>query len=160
MLIISHAISSYKHANGGSRPPVIFSNFIRGRGALRWPPRAAFLALFVALTAFSARASQAQQIQWPKSITTDSSALTLGLLQVPHPFSFKLPASPATDTYFLRVPFTSWVSNWENRLRSTLEQERYAFLRPAWANVTANKELPVEVAVEPTIAAPDTAGRG
>src|SRR5262245_11614285 len=113
MLIISHAISSYKRACGGFRPPVIFSNFIRRQVLVRRRLRAASFALFSALTALTARASHAQQLQWPKSLSTDTTAVTLGLIQIPRILPFKLAASPATDAYFMRVPFTSWVSNWE-----------------------------------------------
>src|SRR5512145_1044914 len=102
MLIISHASSGYKLANGGFQITVIRPISVRPYGAVRKRLRVAVPALLCALMAFSARAAHAQQLQWPKSVDTDSTAVTLGFLRMSRVFPFALPATPAIDSYFLR----------------------------------------------------------
>src|SRR5262245_21513541 len=141
MLIISHASSRNKLASGGFRPTVISSFSGRRQTSLHRRFRAVAAALLVVLSILGARSVEAQQVQWPRSLETDTTAVSLGFLRMSRVFPFSLPGAPALDQYFLRAPSTSWVSTWENRLRSTLEQERFAFLRPAWANVQGNREI-------------------
>ncbi|HSL71879.1 MAG TPA: hypothetical protein VK864_16645, partial [Longimicrobiales bacterium] len=109
------------------------------------------------------RPAAAQQLTWPSRWPDDSTGVMLGLKRFHRVFPFELPATPATDAYFLRSPFTSWVANWENRLRQTLERERAALWQSGWYSAPpANEEPPVQDVkplAEVVVAVPDTARR-